>query len=525
MMTRFFLATIATLMLASSGLAQTIDGTLVGDETFYGDRLKPASDTSAASGLQNTDTRFGNANFQNDPVNSGGGSELIQTFGTVSDGRLNVLITGNLESNFNKLVVFIDSGNGGVNTLDGANLPDGFDPFCEGCGGGLDEPFGTNQGGDGGLQNMNGLTFDTGFNAGYALAFTHGNENVNDSTAPTNFWAMSAHYADLTQGTAGQVAAAGIVLAPQGMPNVLRAMGDGLADAPATPDGFDDDGIDTTMFGPALPNLGTGELIDRSYALDPVGGGCTDDTGAGCIATELAFVLDVDPAEIDPNMDMDFSDSNGSDHRNFNNTVGLMAAIDNSNTGGVDELEPGFPDTLATIADREAVVTGVEFSIPLASIGLPTGDIKIAAFVNGGGYDFASNQFIGEGILSDNLGSDGNSMFVDDQLMFDLSTIAGDQFLTIENTFVPTTGDYNGDGVVDAADYTVWRATLGDSVAAGTGADGDMSGTIDEGDFLAWRTAYGNALGSASAAATVPEPASLLLVAMSMAAGLVARRR
>jgi len=47
-----------------------------------------------------------------------------------------------------------------------------------------------------------------------------------------------------------------------------------------------------------------------------------------------------------------------------------------------------------------------------------------------------------------------------------------------------TTGDYNGDLTVDAADYTVWRDTLGQAVATnGDGADGDADGTINPGDY------------------------------------------
>src|SRR5690606_12606496 len=38
-------------------------------------------------------------------------------------------------------------------------------------------------------------------------------------------------------------------------------------------------------------------------------------------------------------------------------------------------------------------------------------------------------------------------------------------------------GDYNGDGTVNLADYTVWRDSLGSTVVAGDGADGDNSGT------------------------------------------------
>ena len=57
-------------------------------------------------------------------------------------------------------------------------------------------------------------------------------------------------------------------------------------------------------------------------------------------------------------------------------------------------------------------------------------------------------------------------------------------------------GDFNPDGVVDAADYIVWRATLGSSVASYTGADGDGSGLVDMGDYEIWRSHFGNAYNS-----------------------------
>lgn len=49
------------------------------------------------------------------------------------------------------------------------------------------------------------------------------------------------------------------------------------------------------------------------------------------------------------------------------------------------------------------------------------------------------------------------------------------------------TADYNADGVVDAADYTLWQDTLGDAVPYGTGADGNNNGVIDDGDYQFWR--------------------------------------
>jgi hypothetical protein len=91
-----------------------------------------------------------------------------------------------------------------------------------------------------------------------------------------------------------------------------------------------------------------------------------------------------------------------------------------------------------------------------------------------------------------------------------------------------TTGDYNGDHLVDAADYTIWRSTLGQMVTAGSGADGNGNGMIDSGDYDFWKARFGNsAAGAASLAANAaPEPSSisLLLVALSMFAARRWRR-
>jgi hypothetical protein len=51
-------------------------------------------------------------------------------------------------------------------------------------------------------------------------------------------------------------------------------------------------------------------------------------------------------------------------------------------------------------------------------------------------------------------------------------------------------GDYNENGVVDAADYVVWRHTLGET-GAGLAADGDGSGAVDQADYDLWRANFG----------------------------------
>jgi hypothetical protein len=89
-------------------------------------------------------------------------------------------------------------------------------------------------------------------------------------------------------------------------------------------------------------------------------------------------------------------------------------------------------------------------------------------------------------------------------------------------------GDYNNDGVVDAADYTVWRDTIGQSVTIlTTGADGDGDGKITMADYQVWSAHFGNTLSSgagASANSAVPEPATLWMLLAGILT-LCSRRR
>jgi surface-anchored protein len=76
-------------------------------------------------------------------------------------------------------------------------------------------------------------------------------------------------------------------------------------------------------------------------------------------------------------------------------------------------------------------------------------------------------------------------------------------------------GDYNGDGIVDAADYTVWRNQL-NQTGGGLTADGDQNGIVDAEDYLLWKSNYGNLAASGASAgptaAIVPEPTALTLI-------------
>jgi hypothetical protein len=82
-------------------------------------------------------------------------------------------------------------------------------------------------------------------------------------------------------------------------------------------------------------------------------------------------------------------------------------------------------------------------------------------------------------------------------------------------------GDYNNNGIVDAADYTVWRDHLGQTFTL-PNRDPANSGTVSAVDYASWKTHFGNHSGSGAGAlgsAQVPEPSSLIL-ALMLAGGL-----
>jgi hypothetical protein len=69
-------------------------------------------------------------------------------------------------------------------------------------------------------------------------------------------------------------------------------------------------------------------------------------------------------------------------------------------------------------------------------------------------------------------------------------------------------GDYNQNDVVDAADYVLWRKSVGTTgIPAYSAADGDGDTTIDPDDFGVWRAHFGQALSPPAAGTGGDSPA------------------
>jgi hypothetical protein len=231
--------------------------------------------------LQNTPTGFGNSDLG--MADWANGSELNGAYGMIANGNLHLFFTGNLETNYNKLEIFIDSVAGGQNVLRGDNADVDFN----------------------GLNRMAGLTFDSAFSPDYYLTATNGDSGG---------YQIFANFAEL------------------------------------------------------LTNGG----------------------GAG-----------------------GFIGGSGAGNRVLVGSNGVFIGVDNSNVDGVDG---------GSVGDPASVMTGIEVMIPLSLLGNPAGPISVAAFINGGGHDFLSNQVLG------GVGGAGN---LGEPSLVNFNDIDGDQFFTI----------------------------------------------------------------------------------------------
>jgi hypothetical protein len=159
----------------------------------------------------------------------------------------------------------------------------------------------------------------------------------------------------------------------------------------------------------------------------------------------------------------------------------------------------------------------------------------------GFGWDIAAEQFFVDSIeevratmfVGDFAGNNltaGGSFFVDN-LLFEVFANEAALLATPNpnpapksQDFVP--GDYNNDGVSDAADYTVWRDSVGD--AEGSLPNDVNGGMIGQPQYDTWADFYGDATPdpfAAASSAAIPEPTSVALAGLLLACGVSRARR
>ncbi|MEO0530928.1 MAG: hypothetical protein AAF266_10200, partial [Planctomycetota bacterium] len=78
-------------------------------------------------------------------------------------------------------------------------------------------------------------------------------------------------------------------------------------------------------------------------------------------------------------------------------------------------------------------------------------------------------------------------------------------------------GDYNADGIVGTDDLSMYQSTFGTTVPAGTGADGNGDGVVNAADYTIWRDAF-----ESVETTSIPEPMASVLAALAL---LLSRHR
>jgi hypothetical protein len=180
------------------------------------------------------------------------------------------------------------------------------------------------------------------------------------------------------------------------------------------------------------------------------------------------------------------------------------ASLGDLDGDGVTDLAVG-----AYRDDTGASGRGAVHVLFLSADGTVKASNKIA-HATGGGPNLLNDDRFGSGVTT--IGDlDGNGVIeiaVGAETDHTVGTNRGAVHVLFLNPAAPLlSGDYNGNGVVDAADFVLWRQTFGLSVPAFSGADGNGNRVVDQADNDVWRANFGRTVAfSASTPTPLPDP-------------------
>lgn len=245
------------------------------------------------------------------------------------------------------------------------------------------------------------------------------------------------------------------------------------------------------------------------------------------VRSDPAAPITVDP-QIQPVFKLEFwkeaasgnQDTNGSAFPSFGDKVfdqdingsrvGLLAEdlpqwVDFDGDGEVADFSAGFEDRVSSITTDEWTLVETTYTVnDFDWLGIGD-DIYTVADIE----EVRGVMFFGDFTSKGDDGSSGN-LLADNIL---LEVFADAASVTANTNPEPPSifGDYNGDSLVNAADYTIWRDNV----------DGEVPG-FDGDDYGVWNSNFGSSL--SSTAAGVPEPGAAVLALVCLTAGGVARR-
>jgi hypothetical protein len=134
--------------------------------------------------------------------------------------------------------------------------------------------------------------------------------------------------------------------------------------------------------------------------------------------------------------------------------------------------------------------------------------------------DPGSTFFIGAGGGPTGLGNHLSTGLFDEFRIYGSALTEAEILYLSQNapeTIFGVAGDFNGDDIVDAADYVLWRDRLNSGTALPN--DDGLGTPIDSDHYALWKSNFGEELGVGSSAAAVPEPCTVSLALLTLVAG------
>lgn len=273
-------------------------------------------------------------------------------------------------------------------------------------------------------------------------------------------------------------------------------------------------------------NIGAGLLVTSGSQLDIRGGdvGGTDDSGVG---VRDGGVVNISGGTVGEYF---YADSGGRVNISGGTVAGQLFHANSDSVvnilgGALGQSFTAFPGSVVNIsggsqspnfdaaADSQVNLLGTQFVLDGVDI--------TSTLSEGTPLSITDRDVTLSGVLAD---GSAFSFDLNSSGSYYTSVFAPNAQLTVSLFAGSLIGDYNGDDIVNLADYAVWRNTLG-QIGRDLVADGNHNNMIDAGDYEVWRLYFGKTAGGGTTLATeaIPEASSGLLLGIAMACLLVRR--